>query len=213
MPPRKLPELEIPFLDGSDPWQVINASKERQLDRIDSEQRQLVSWLTLPMATQFVTERLIVPLEKEGIDLGYRLLDRPDFLEDHLDTHIAKIQKLTRTGSARPKHIHYALDPAEPHQLAVLVPTAQRRNRYATFYLEARLRQMNNRGEVNSQDPPRGVSILMKKTMKQNTQSTATALDIPGNPSKPSGQEADQIPITERRWGRPIYTLEQMRNH
>lgn len=191
MTARKSPEIVIPFLESAEPWRLTDAAKFRSIDKIDFEQRQLISWLSLPLASEVVNAGILNPLEVSVAEGGNNLY-RTFYGEAQLDKQVAEMQRKTHTGSARPSFIHILLDPELPTELGVLVPTAQSKVRHLYFDLQAKVGTLNAKGEGS---PTQTVAVKPKLTAAINRLSTGTTLEVPSRIKKAKTEPKSPLPI------------------
>lgn len=176
------PEINISFLSSENPWQVVDATNQELYEQKDFSQRQLIGWLTLPLASQVINEYITGPLVNEGLTEGLRVIPN-EMHQDRLDTDIAKAQKATKTGNASPPFVHIAIDPESAHELKLFVPSAQNRYRHLIMNVRGKL---TIRGSANLdavQNPNRQVSIFADANKKLTKVSLSETLKIPGNNS------------------------------
>lgn len=178
MPPRKLPEVKLSFLPGDEPWQLIDASTPRQLDRISVDEQQLIAWCTLPLATELIRELVLDPMVTEGMRHGFHMVEK-DYLLTDFDKDIAKTQREMKSGSARPAYVHLANNPDESHMITVLMPTAQNRYRHVFFGLLGEYKIRSLRGDENIANPPQHVALKRKMSIMANKSAADVKLDIP----------------------------------
>lgn len=178
MPPRKLPEIEIPYLPIDEPWQVIDTTSPRQLDRMTHDDPQLLSWCTLPLATELIRELVIDPMVTEGMRYGFHMVEKGYLMTD-FDKDIAKTQREMKSGSARPPYVHLANNPEDPHMITVLMPTAQNRYRHVFFGLEGEFKIRSLRGAENIANPPQHVTLKRQMSIRANKLAANENLDIP----------------------------------
>lgn len=184
MPPRKLPEIEIPFLPVDEHWQVIDATAPRQLDRISGNEQQLISWCTLPLATELIRELVIDPMVTEGMRHGFHMVEKGYLLTD-FDKDIAKTQREMKSGSARPPYVHLANNPVDPHMITVLMPTAQNRYRHVFFGLKGEYKIRSLRGGENIANPPQHVALKRQMSIRANQLAANEKFDIPRKGKRP----------------------------
>lgn len=197
MPPRKLPEIEIPFLEGAQPWHVIDATKRGQLDRVSHEERQLIGWCTLPLATLIINEHVVDPMVTQGMKYGFHMIQK-DYLEQDLDKDIATTQKEMKSGSARPSFIHLATDPENPDRITVVFPTAQNKYRHVFFDLIGDYKIRSRRGAENIANPPQHVALKRKMSIKANLDAADIRVEVPGNTDFKKTEERSELPILRK---------------
>lgn len=199
MPPRRLPEIDIPFLEGEEPWQVIDATRQRQLDRAAINERQLISWCSLPLATMLINEYIVDQKVMEGMRHGFHMVQN-DYLERKLDEEIAQTQQKMQSGSARPPFIHIANDPEYEDRLTVLVPKANRKYQHDFFDLVGEFKILSRRGAQNIANPPQTVRVKRYFSKSKNLMATKTKLHIPGNEpyTQAPVEKPSELPVSKK---------------
>lgn len=199
MPPKALPEINIPFLRPTTHWQVIDASTENWQVRHDPEARQLISWLTLPMAADAITELIVSPMEQAATREGRKITEQP-YTPGELEDRITQLQKKTAAGSARPPYMHIVSNPVyledDNPMLSVLIPTAQDKRRHVILDLYAKFATVNKRGHAeNGTQPTERVSILAKGTISSSKEARQHRLEVPTKSLKMQSEPASNLPV------------------
>jgi hypothetical protein len=190
-------ELEISFLDSEQMWPVLDATVESAYDARDLSEKQLISWLTLPLASQVINEFITYPLIEKGIAEGLHVMN--DGIYPHeLDTEIAKAQKATKTGNASPPFVHLAIDPEQTSELKLFIPTAQNRYKHLIMDLHGKLSVRGSANLKEVSNPNRKVSILSKVNRKATKASLNETLKLPGNDGFGACAEVCNFPKTVR---------------
>ncbi len=121
--------LLIPHL-GENPWELQSLEGRDVLPPIDLETRRLYTWLSLPLAAEFVAVTTIDPQQFSLLDAGLEPARQVTPTYDYLHDRFIDLRREMRAGTNVPSSVHAAYDPEDPFAIRWLIPQGTGSGRY-----------------------------------------------------------------------------------